>query len=253
LPAWPIAERTLHIADLADRNLTNPVSLRKGVFWYAMDWFSNNDLLITKANDGTPNASLDVLNIEAGQFTTIWPYYSFESAINYLDQTVLLYGHLDYNYETREEVGRGLYYVDSDGNWDLVLEDYSFPYFWNGMNSDFLVKTGDVVYTYSPVNALVEMVALGFNASMVLSPDSRWAVFTEMESTQIYGANDQLALELPSRIENILWGPNSDGFFYLEDGWLHYISLPDGEIIALEPCPERECWIYQGEIVWLED
>ncbi|MEN8242282.1 MAG: hypothetical protein ABFS17_10205 [Chloroflexota bacterium] len=252
-PGFPIQGRSLHIADISDRNLSNPVTFREGSFWYLMDWFSDTEILTTQANDGAPNSGLQAFDFKAGKLTTLWPNYFSESAINQANRTVLLHGYLEYNYDANEELDKGLYYVDADGNWELVLDSYAVPHTWNGLKTDFLVRTREATYTFSPENGLVELVKFGFEVSMIISPDSSWVIFINNDSTQIFGNNDHLVLEIPSQIFSVLWGPNSTGFFYLDDGWLKYISLPEGEITVLEPCPERACWIYQGEIIWLEN
>jgi hypothetical protein len=159
-----------------------------------------------------------------------------------------------------------IYLVDSNGEEEEILStDPSVEvslrdirslanfYYWDGVESDFLISYLDKVFSYSSESGLVELASVeGPQHFLEISPDLRWVMLATYHYRYVYNTSGQLIVELPPYGIG-KWGPNSAGFFYMSDERLHYISLHNGEITVLDPAPQRDCWMYQGEIVWLED
>ncbi len=98
------------------------------------------------------------------------------------------------------------------------------------------------------------------------SPDGAWLTISA-EGLQLYDRNRDLVREIPeASYEDVLWRPDSTGLFYLQDGALYYLAVPDGTPLLVEPevkvtydYPSRELrnlgWVGNKDIslsgVWL--
>lgn len=226
----------------------NPKLLRSGFWHTTLEWLSPTVLLITGTTDTAGRHNLQTLDIVTGKVTTLWEDSYGSYAIDYKNKLIAINAS-----EHADVENFGVYFITFDGKSNKVLDGlYWLTFFYRGEEKHQFLGTG--FSQIAELNIEGELIGLTsdyksnvigkFNYMQVkVSPDYSWLLTYDESGMYLYDRNDELVKEFTILgVYDVIWSPNSQGFFYSTGKELFYLSINDGKDVFVDMCLPLEAY-----------
>ena len=247
-PGAIYSETYIYIANPKDNNIQSPESIDGGLFWHGLGWITENFYLIFSGGEGAPPQHIRYINTLTEQVKEIWSDEAIYVTIDQQNNLVVLAqdDYLD---------SKGIYIVETNGNYQKISNDFyylfdqqSVPNLYFGL--DWLEdETNQLVGIYSD-GSIIPLMHKGYYSSPpIASPDKKSIVIRSEIGLELYSDDLQLIKSWDLYPSEIIWGPNSKGFFLYDDYKVFYLSISTGELTLIDDCNSKEC--YPFSYAWL--
>jgi Tol biopolymer transport system component len=245
---------SLHIVKVGGLVVKEPKDLASFWFGRVVDWLSPEVVLLTDGTDTTGPSSLFTVNVATGKITNIWEGLYSSVAIDKENQMIgvsssdfsnpqmefftltyagdILSGVTDYYYHLQFRGGDTHRFLAIRPT-SLQTEKYEFI----GI---------DGIGQYKPIASYTSY------AKTSISPNYEWMLIYYDDGAYLFNANDELVRSFDlTGIGDVLWRPDSKGFFFERVEALYYLSVPSGEPIYVDGCTTKDCYINLRSAAWL--
>ncbi len=254
VPGMTYTQSALH-AIKPDRKLTsNPASLESGYWWQKGGWLSDYDFLIIEQGDGGDPYNIHTVNMQTGQATSIWPDSYFAYAYDPVNQIFIVTGIPDeLQTPTSDSLVVTTYMISVDGSRQNLEHYFPYQFIFRGSENTRFIGFDSTGIMAIDKDGNTNVVSQWTHASGSVSPDHQWLVIYKDVGFQLYDSQDTLVLEYRGMdVSDILWRPDSQGFFLIGDGGFYYMYLLASEPVVVDICNGiPDCWVYLRNLAWL--
>jgi hypothetical protein len=196
-----------------------------------LGWLDNNRFIVysgTSLYDATdlPAYNLDIVNINTGELTSLFEGSFFSAELDRDDETVAVYVYLTELRQGYEE-GQGIYLFSTSNTKPRYVGSGEFQPSWN---EELKLFVTDEPCENDPKGTVAFDARGKFQCihpslpNNYISPDGKWQVSIE-EGVWLKAEGNQPVQITPGDATQVIWRPDSMGFFFIEKQALYYVSL----------------------------
>jgi len=251
IPGTVYLSRFLRIADPNIKSLQNPKNIDGGLFWSGEGWVNEKSYLLWDGGEGAYPHDLRFINVETQQVKEIWKHIAVSFIIDKENQKVILL-HMPWEGATSQsEQDMGIYMVSFDGTY-LKIDDNEYYFFDQApFNSYFAIDVNSQLINIASNKSVTEMHReIDNNIPPQAAPNQKWVIIPSDRGTELFSATLELIKLWDIHATNIIWRPDSEGVFLVDDSNFYYLSLDDKDLNLTKVCTTDDCLIYYG-YVWL--
>jgi hypothetical protein len=237
----------LHIADIEDKSIQDPPIIDRG-HWFGEGWIDENSYLLWDGGEGAPPHNFRYINTQSEQVTTFWKY-ALDGFVYLKD----LSGIVSNIHPAQDDIPYepGTYFISTQGKIIKISDDRFFPLSEESLQEAFFWTTYGRLYTFKLDGTKSNPMSENINPSEIsVSPNKEWFVLTKnYAEVEIYSKNLQLIKVWDLEIYEVIWRPDSKGFFLRGNGILYYVLMDDKELSLIDVCPTQDCSF--RDYVWI--
>lgn len=231
-------------------------ALLDGYWWVGLEWLGPDSFVVIGTSDGGPYHDLQVLDLQAGTATNLWPE-PFEAVAVDSNSGLMVVSTA----EPDSTTGDGLFLV-SPGEEAQRLADrvYWSIWAWGQPDRAFVANDGATLVSISANGQLAPLFDLPKRWESVtrfsITPNrTSMAVFNEGgEGLIIVGADGQELQKLDAaRPTAVIWRPDTLGLAYIEDYTLFGVDLRTGNQSTIYSCENASsrCILDSDNVTWI--
>lgn len=225
---------SLHAVKVGEKVVKEPKPLASWWFGGVIDWLSPTVLLTTDGTDTAGSTTLSTIDISTGEEKEIWGGMYGEVAVDHENLLIALTAS-----EFTPEQDWGMHFITFEGTKKKIADGWYYKLFFRGGG-----QSRFSVLRYSKPESQVGISLDGSvselnwqKGNISISPDYFWVLIYDEKGAYLYDKNDELVKLLDvTNIDEVIWRPDSKGFFYSTLYELYYLSIPSGESIYVDGC-----------------
>jgi hypothetical protein len=217
-----------------------------------LGWLDDRRFIVfggTSLNDPLelPAYNLDLVDIDANQITSLYSGSFFTAELATDPQVIAL---RSYTSEQTGFTGEGLYLISVSDPALRFVDPALYQADWNATLKLFTTDKpceDDPKGVLAFNDKLVWQCIHTYQPASYPSPDGGWQV-TVQDGTWLNANGNQSSQISQGSAVQVIWRPDSKGFFFLENQILYYVSLPDVTVVVVDENVRGNSIDYQ----WLE-
>ena len=245
-----------HRAPAEAQGVTEADTLLEGYWWSGLEWVGPHSYAVVGTSDGGPFHDLQILDLQAGTVTNVWPEPFERAAVDPMTGLIVVS-----TVEPDTNTGNGLFLI-SPGQATQRLAEGPFWSLWNWGESDpaFVANDGDRLMSVSASGLVSPLFDLPnqwvYVTNVEIAPDrTAMAVFNEGESGfYIVGAQGTELLSLDElRPTAVFWRPDASGLAYIEGNKLMSLETGSGGRSVIFDCANEtsRCILDGRNVTWV--
>lgn len=235
--SWPgviYVPTSFHAVRVGGNVVKEPKTLASWWFGGVIDWLSPTVLLTTDGTDTAGSTTLSTIDISTGEEKEIWGGMYGEVAVDHENLLIALTAS-----EFTPEQDWGMHFITFEGTKKKIADGWYYNLFFRGGDQNRFS-----VLRYSKPESQVGISLDGSvselnwqKGNISISPDYFWVLIYDEKGAYLYDKNDELVKSLDvTNIDEVIWRPDSQGFFYSTWYELYCLSIPSGKSIYVDGC-----------------